>query len=87
MKLNFLSRQQTYGEDSLGNQACVFCNRCLRFVIESSHLTTFCFCNPVLKPVYEGFLMKISELYNFTRIFGYSTERRAACQQCLRART
>jgi hypothetical protein len=33
------------------SQACVFCNRCLHFVIKSSHLTTYCFCNPLFKAI------------------------------------
>jgi len=34
-------------EDPHNSQACVFCNHCLLFVIESSHVTAYCYCNPV----------------------------------------
>ena len=73
-----------YAESSHNSQACVICNLHLHFVIKSS---PDCFCSLVLTPLYEGFLVKISELYNFKRIFSYSTERRAARQKCLRAQT
>jgi hypothetical protein len=94
VKLSYLSSQQTDTEDPHTSHAYVFCNRHLPVVIESSHLTAYCcFIKAVssqvtvLTPPYEEFLTKITELYNFIRIFTYSTERSAASQQFLRALT
>jgi hypothetical protein len=83
--ITYFSRQQIYAEDSHNSHACVFCNRCFRFVIESSYLTTFCFCKPVFNAIVWTVPYKskwILQLHKDFPLFNGTTS-----QQFLRSRT